>query len=76
MTTLASASFTRSRIESGEKPPKITEWMAPDAGAGQQRHRQLGDHGQVDDHPVALLDAKAAQHVGQAGDVLEQLGRR
>ena len=27
--TLASASLTRSMIESGEKPPKITEWAAP-----------------------------------------------
>ena len=28
-TTLASASFTRSMIESGEKPPKMHEWAAP-----------------------------------------------
>ena len=28
-TTLQPPSFTRSTIESGEKPPKITEWAAP-----------------------------------------------
>ena len=29
MITLASASLTRSVIESGEKPPKMHEWAAP-----------------------------------------------
>ena len=44
-----------------------------DAGAGEHRDRQLGDHRQVDRDPVALLDAVLAQHVGEAADLRVQL---
>ena len=45
-----------------------------DAGAGEHRHRRLGDHRQVDVDPVAGLDAEPLQHVGEALDLGEQLG--
>ncbi len=44
-----------------------------DAGAGQHRHRDLGDHRQVDRDPVALLDAPGLQHIGEPADRLVQL---
>ena len=44
-----------------------------DARAGQQRHRQLGHHAEVDRDAVALDDAEAAQHVGEAVDLVVQL---
>ncbi len=37
-----------------------------DAGTGQHRHRDLGDHGQIDGHPVALLGAQGFQSVGES----------
>ena len=45
-----------------------------DPCAGQHRDHGLGDHRHVDDDPVALLDAEVAQHAGEAGDLLQQLG--
>ena len=47
-----------------------------DAGAGQHRHRRLGDHRQVDVDPVAGLHAEALQGVGEALHLVEQLGVR
>ena len=44
-----------------------------DARAGQQRHRQLGHHAEVDRDAIALDDAEAAQHVGEAVDLVVQL---
>jgi hypothetical protein len=40
-----------------------------DAGAGQHGHRQLGNHGQVDGDPVALLDAVRLEDVGELADL-------
>ncbi len=45
-----------------------------DAGAGQHRDDGLGHHRHVDHDAVALLDAERAEHAGEAGDELEQLG--
>ena len=42
--------------------------------AGEHRDDGLGDHRQVDDDPVALLDAERAQRAGEAGHGVEQLG--
>ena len=40
-----------------------------DAGAGEHGHRRLGDHGQVDANPVALLNALGLENIGQLADV-------
>ena len=45
-----------------------------DAGAGEHRHCRLGDHREVDVDPVALADAQALEHVGEALDLVEQFG--
>ena len=37
-----------------------------DAGAGEQSDRKLGAHAHVDGDTIALLDAEALQHVGEA----------
>ena len=44
-----------------------------DAGAGEHRVGGLGDHRQVDHHPVALLHAEGVQHVAELRDLLVQL---
>ena len=38
--------------------------------AGQHRDDGFGHHRQVDDHPVALADAQAAQRAGEAGGLV------
>ena len=45
-----------------------------DARAGQHRHRDLGDHRQVDRDDVALGDAEVLQRVGELLDVAVQVG--
>ena len=45
----------------------------PDAGAGQQRHRQLRHHAEVDRDAIPLAHAEAAQDIGQAVDLVVQL---
>ena len=45
-----------------------------DAGAGQHRDDDLGDHRQVDPDHVALLDAEVLERVGEALDVAVQVG--
>ena len=44
-----------------------------DAGAGQHGNGELGNHGQVDLNPVALLDALGLQNVGELADFLMHL---
>ena len=44
-----------------------------DAGAGQHGHRQLRDHRQIDDDPIALLDALLLEDVRELGDFFPQL---
>ena len=45
-----------------------------DAGAGQHRHRQLGDHRHVDGDPVALGHAEARQRVGEPAHLVVEVG--
>ena len=45
-----------------------------DPGAGQHRHRDLGDHRQVDPDHVALLHPEVLQRVGEALGVGVELG--
>ena len=45
-----------------------------EAGAGQHRDHDLGDHRHVDRDPVALLHAELGECVGGPGDLVEQVG--
>ena len=44
-----------------------------DARTGQHGEERLGDHGHVDNDPVALADPQIPQHSGQRADLVEQL---
>lgn len=44
-----------------------------DTGAGKEGDDRLGNHGQVQRNGVALLDAHLLQHVGQSGDLAQEL---
>jgi len=50
----------------GGKPGEDHHMYCPDLGAGQHGYGKLGDHGQIDCHPVALLDAHALQGIGKS----------
>ena len=63
----------RSRSASAEKPPNTTECGGADSCARQHRHRKLRDHGHVDRHAVATLDAETAQCVRAPADLLEEI---
>ena len=63
----------RPAIESGEKPPKITECTAPMRAQARMRDRRLRDHRHVDGDAVAFLDAARLQDVGEAADLGVQL---
>ena len=58
----------------GREPAEHDRVGGADPGAGQQGHRQLGDHRHVDGDPVALLDAEALQRVGEALHLGQQVG--
>ncbi|EON25613.1 acetyl-CoA synthetase [Nocardioides sp. CF8] len=45
-----------------------------EAGAGQHRDHDLGDHRHVDRDPVALLHAELGERVGGAADLVHQVG--
>ena len=74
MTAVHSASSMRPASASALKPPKTTECGAPMPRAGEHRDRQLGDHRHVDGDPVALAHAERAEGVGEAADLVQQLG--
>jgi hypothetical protein len=65
-TTTGSASSIRAASSLAAKPPKTTEWTAPEPGAGEHRHHRLGDHRHVDQHPVPLGHAELPQGAGEA----------
>src|SRR6266850_2166251 len=44
-----------------------------DSGASQHGNRRLRDHGQINQHTVALLDAIPLQHIGELADLIMQL---
>ena len=58
----------------GREPAEHHRVRGADAGAGQHGHRQLGDHRHVDGDPIALADAQALEHVGEALDRGQQVG--
>ena len=60
----------------GAEPTEDDGMRRADPRAGEHRDRQLGDHPQVDVHPVALGDPEAAERVRQAGDLVEQVAIR
>ena len=70
--SLQELSRIRSRSDVAEKPANTMECTASDAGAGEHGHRQLGDHGQVDADPIALLHPELLQNVGEAADLAQQ----
>ena len=45
-----------------------------DTGAGEHRDGQFGHHGQIEGHPVALLDTARLEHIGKAADPVQQVG--
>ena len=45
-----------------------------DTGAGQHGHRQFGDHRHVDGHPIARAQPEALEHIGELGDLGQQVG--
>ena len=57
----------------GAEPAEDDAVNGADAGAGQHGDGQFGDHGQVDLHAVALLDALGLQDVGELADLLVHL---
>ena len=67
------ASLTRSTIDSGEKPPKITECAAPMRAHASIATGSSRNHRHVDRDAIAFLDAELAQAVGEAADLFEQL---
>jgi hypothetical protein len=58
----------------GREPAEDHRMGHADPGAGQHGDGQLRDHRHVDGDPVAALQPEAEQHVGEAGDVVEQVG--
>ena len=48
----------------------------PDPGTRQHRDDGLGHHRQVDDHPVAVVYAQAAQYAGEPGHLVAQFAVR
>ncbi len=59
----------------GREPAEHHRVRGADAGAREQRHRQLRHHPQVDVDPVALLHAEGLERVGELRDVV-RAGRR
>jgi hypothetical protein len=58
----------------GREPAEDHRVRGPDAGTGEHGHHRLGDHRQVDRHPVARLDAQPFQGVGGPADLILELG--
>ena len=46
----------------------------PEPRAGEHRDNRLGDHGHVDDDPVAPAHAQPGEHAGEARDLVAQIG--
>ena len=58
--------------DSGEKPPKTTEWIAP-IRPGEHGVGRLGDHRHIDGDAVAFLDPVLLQHVGEPAHMVVKL---
>ena len=46
----------------------------PQTGAGEHRHHGLGDHGHIEDHPIALVNAERPETAGKPCYPIEELG--
>ncbi len=57
----------------GAEPAENDAVDRADAGAGQKADCELGDHGQVEADPVALLHAEGFEDVGELADFLVEL---
>lgn len=57
----------------GGEPAEDHRVRGTDAGAGEHRDDGLGDHRQVDRHPVALADTELQQRIGGLGDLVLEL---
>ena len=58
----------------GREPAEHHRVRGADAGAGEHRDGGLGDHRQVDRHPVAGLDAEVGEGVRGPADLVLELG--
>ena len=54
------------------KAAKHDRMDGADAGAGEHRHRRLGHHRHVDQHPVALADAEPGKNAGEPRHLVAQ----
>ena len=72
-TTLERLSLMRSRERLRGEAAEDDRVNGPDPRARQHGDGGLGDHGQVDGHPVALADAHLPEHVGEAADLPVQV---
>ena len=54
------------------EPAEDDGMNGPDAGTGEHGHGGFGDHGQVNGHPVAFLDAEGFEGVGAPADIRVQ----
>ena len=55
------------------KPAEDDRMDGSDPGAGQHRDQRLGDHGHVENDPVALLHTRLAQDAGQGRNLMQKI---
>eukprot|EP00126_Sphaerothecum_destruens_P006061 Sdes_comp19192_c0_seq1m10028 len=65
--------FDAARKRLGRKSCKHYIVNCPDARTGQERHRKLANHGQINRHRIALFHPFAFQHIGKLADLVKQL---
>ena len=70
--TVGAASSIRAASSWLANPPNTTEWTAPRRAAGQHRDDRLGDHRQVEHHPVAPCQLEIAEDTGETCCLVEQ----
>ena len=71
--TLASPSARRDAIGSGPNAEKSGQKTAPRLQRAERRHVELGNATGQHEHAIALADAEAQQHVGEAAGARAQL---
>src|SRR6202011_5502335 len=55
------------------KPAEDDRMDRTDARASEHRHRRLGDHRHIDQHPIPLADPETDQNAGEVSDRVAQL---